>query len=107
HFSGVATLAVAGAWTAAGAPDLSPLASPSTAALLLGVGATATLGQWCLTQAFTLGKPARVSIVGLTQIAFAMGLDLLFGGPAFAPSTLAGIGLVLLPTAWVMASRTE
>ena len=84
---------------------MSPLGSPLTVGYLLGVGATATVGQWCLTRAFTLGKPARVSVVGLTQIVFAMGLDLMFGGPAFDPATLAGIGLVLLPTAWVMASR--
>ena len=105
HFSGVATLAVLAAWAMAGAPDLAPLADPATAWLLLGVGASATVGQLCLTRAFTLGKPARVSVIGLTQILFALGLDLLFGGAAFDPATLAGIGLVLLPTAWVMSSR--
>lgn len=107
HFSGVATLAVLASWLVAGAPDLLPLANAGTAGLLIGVGASATLGQLCLTRAFTLGQPARVSIIGLSQILFAMGLDLIFGGEMFGPATLAGIGLVLLPTAWVMSSRAE
>jgi hypothetical protein len=32
-------------------------------------------------------------------------LDLLFQGPNVQPVTLAGIGLVLAPTAWMMAGR--
>ena len=75
--------------------------------LLVGVGATATLGQLCLTRAFTRGEPAKVSVVGLTQIVFAMGLDLLFGGWPFNAATLAGIGLVVAPTAWVMTGKGE
>ncbi len=105
HFSGVATVFVLGAWLVGGAPDLSPLASVWVMGMLLGVGASATLGQLCLTRAFTAGEPSRVSVVGLVQIVFAMGLDLMFGGPMFNTMTLAGIGLVMLPTAWVMTSR--
>jgi hypothetical protein len=39
------------------------------------------------------------------QIVFALGLDLLFEGPDVRPLTLAGIALVLAPTAWVTAGR--
>jgi len=105
HFSGVATVFVLGAWLVGGAPDLTPLASGWVVVLLVGVGISATLGQMCLTLAFTLGQPSRVSVVGLAQIVFAMGLDLSFGGEMFGAWTLAGIGLVMLPTAWVMTSR--
>lgn len=105
HFSGVATVFVLGTWATGGAPDLSPLSSLGVISLLLGVGASATIGQVCLTRAFTSGEPSRVSIVGLAQVPFALGLDLLFGGPMFSLLTLAGIALVLLPAAWVMSTR--
>jgi drug/metabolite transporter (DMT)-like permease len=105
HYSGVATLFVLASWMFGGLPDLAVLADRRTIFLLLGVGLTATLGQVCVTRAFTSGQPARVSVAGLTQIVFALGLDLLFQGPGVQPITLAGIGLVLAPTAWMMAGR--
>ncbi|MFO0876745.1 MAG: DMT family transporter [Gemmataceae bacterium] len=106
HFSGVATAFVLLACLfGEEPPKIEPLGDYRNLLLLVGVGATATLGQLCLTRAFTLGTPSRVSIVGLTQILFAMGLDLAFGGKPFDASTLAGIGLVLAPTAWVMAGK--
>jgi drug/metabolite transporter (DMT)-like permease len=105
HFSGVATMFVLGAWIAGGVPPLSSLGDPVTLGLLVGIGLTATFGQWCLTHAFTTGQPARVSIVGLTQIVWAMILDLAFGGKWFSLTTLAGTALVMAPTAWVMATR--
>ncbi len=69
------------------------------------MGVAATLGQVCVTMAFTSGPPARVSVAGLTQVVFALGLDLLFHGPVVQPLTLAGIALVMAPTAWMMADR--
>jgi drug/metabolite transporter (DMT)-like permease len=105
HFSGVATVFVLGAWAVGPPVDLAPLAVPATLAALVGVGTAATLGQLCLTRAFTSGQPARVSVVGLTQVVFAMGLDVLFHGPHFDLATLAGIGLVVAPTAWVMTEK--
>jgi drug/metabolite transporter (DMT)-like permease len=107
HFSGVATLFVLGAWFVGPSPPIDQLLDPHLVLVLVGVGATATVGQLCLTHAFTRGEPARVSVVGLTQIVFAMGLDLLFGGWPFNAATLAGIGLVVAPTAWVMAGKGE
>jgi hypothetical protein len=44
-------------------------------------------------------------VVGLGQIVFALGLDLLFTGQLPQLITLAGITLVLAPTAWMMAER--
>jgi drug/metabolite transporter (DMT)-like permease len=105
HYSGVATLFVLGSWFIGATPELAPLKDKTTLLLLLGVGMVATLGQVCVTRAFTSGQPARVSVVGLTQIIFALGLDLLFLGPSVQPMTLAGIGLVLAPTAWMMAGK--
>jgi drug/metabolite transporter (DMT)-like permease len=68
--------------------------------MLLGVGLSATVGQLFLTKAFTIGSPAKVSVVGLTQIVFTM----LLAGESFDLTRVLGIVLILLPTAWVMLS---
>jgi drug/metabolite transporter (DMT)-like permease len=74
--------------------------------MLLGVGVTATVGQLFLTKAFASGPPAKVSVVGLTQIVFAMLLDKLLWDHTFRPASLLGTVLVIAPTAWLMAYRT-
>jgi drug/metabolite transporter (DMT)-like permease len=102
HYSGVATVFALGSCAVGTAPDLAPVLAGKTLLLLLAIGTMATLGQLCVTQAFTSGQPARVSVVGLTQVVFALGLDLLIDGASLRLSTLAGIGLVLAPTAWMM-----
>jgi drug/metabolite transporter (DMT)-like permease len=66
----------------------------------------ATLGQVCITRAFTAGNPGRVAVVGLSQVVFALGLDLLFDPRGIAGSMLVGIAFILVPTAWMMANRT-
>lgn len=70
--------------------------------LLLVLGVTATVGQLFLTKAFTFGPPARVSVVGLTQVVFAMLLDMAFFGRTFNRTTLLGIALIVGPTAWLV-----
>jgi drug/metabolite transporter (DMT)-like permease len=77
-----------------------------TVLLLLGIGGMATAGQLCLTKAFTAGTPSRVAVVGLTQILFAMALDRLLWDQPFGPVKLAGMALVIAPTAWLMVYRT-
>jgi drug/metabolite transporter (DMT)-like permease len=105
HFSAVAVFFVAGAFVICErhAPLTAALEGPAPL-MLLGVGVTATLGQLCLTRAFVAGPPARVSVVALTQVVFAMGLEVLLFGRAYSPATLLGIGLVVAPTAWLLAS---
>jgi len=105
HYSGVATVFVLASWAVGGVPDLTVLQHGPTLLLLLGVGVMATLGQVCITMAFTSGPPVGISVVGLMQIVFALGLDVLFYGPNFQAGTLAGITLVLAPTAWMLAGR--
>ncbi len=107
HYSGVATVVVLLSWLVGGVPDVTAVLDSTTLLLLLGVGLAATVGQVCVTKAFTSGSPARVSVVGLMQIVFALGLDLLLQGPCVEWLTLAGIALVLAPTAWVMAGKPE
>jgi drug/metabolite transporter (DMT)-like permease len=128
HYSGVATVFVLGAFVFGSVvsfladqlpmleplgalvdpqlPSLAPLAQTETILLLLGVGVAATLGQVCVTRAFTSGHPTRVSVVGLTQVLFALGLDVLISGATIEVITLCGIVLVLAPTAWMMAGKS-
>ncbi len=105
HFSGVAALFCLASLFVGPAPAVRHLPEARTLGLLLAVGATATAGQLFLTKAFAAGPPAKVSVVGLTQVVFALGLYLLLERPEFHPATLVGIALVMAPTAWVMALR--
>jgi drug/metabolite transporter (DMT)-like permease len=108
HFSGVATVFCLASLFVPD-PGLAPRPAPHAAALplLFGVGVTATVGQLFLTKAFAAGPPAKVSVVGLTQVVFAVGLDVWLWGHTFTAPALVGIGLVLAPTAWLMAGRGE
>jgi len=74
--------------------------------LLLTIGVTATIGQIFLTKAFAAGPPTKVSMVGLTQIVFAMTFDILLFDRSFNRATLLGMALVTIPTAWLLAQRT-
>jgi drug/metabolite transporter (DMT)-like permease len=107
HYSGVSVVFVLGSWMMGGIPDLAPLAEWRTVGLLLAVGLAATVGQLCVTQAFTAGAPARIAVVGLTQVLFALGLDLMFNPATVRPLALAGIALVLIPTGWMMAAGSR
>ncbi len=73
--------------------------------LLFGVGISALLGQFCLTQAFTNGIAARVSIVGLSQIPLGLLIDTMLFDRVLNWSSVVGMIMVLLPTAWVMSQR--
>jgi drug/metabolite transporter (DMT)-like permease len=107
HYSGVATLIVLASCVLDPPHVQDAIGEPKTLLLLLGVGVAATVGQLCITRAFTSGAPARISVVGLMQIVFALGLDLLFAGASIRPITLAGIALVLAPTAWMMSGQSR
>lgn len=71
---------------------------------LIGLGVCASIGQICLTKAYTVGDPSKISVVGLTQIVFALLLDTVVLGhwDQLDPTKLIGIPLVLGPTAWLM-----
>jgi drug/metabolite transporter (DMT)-like permease len=73
-----------------------------TLSMLLAVGASATIGQLFLTKAFAAGPPARVSVVALSQVVFGLAFDVWLWQRQLEPVTLLGIGLVLVPTAWML-----
>jgi drug/metabolite transporter (DMT)-like permease len=107
HFSATALVfAVLGLW-------LFPLAAPeepfqfSHLLEMLGVGLSATFGQFFLTRAFTTGDPAKLSVVSLSQFVFIIVLDVLVLGKSLEPSKLWGIPLILGPTWWLMIQRAR
>ena len=107
HFAGVASL-FAAVWLVLRWDDLTPTRfDPLTIAMLLGVGATGTLGQICLTRAYSAAAPSKVAVVGLTQVVFALGYDVALWGRSLDLLTLGGFVLVLAPTTWlsIQASR--
>ncbi len=102
HFSLVSLLACLAALFvfADEMPQRHVQAGPLTA--LLAVGLFATAGQLFLTKAFSTGIPSRVSVVGLSQVGFAMLLEMIFHGRTFTLLTLVGMVLIIAPTAWVL-----
>jgi drug/metabolite transporter (DMT)-like permease len=74
---------------------------------LLGVGATATVGQVFLTLAFSRGSATKVAVVGLSQVVMVMAMEAALpeatGGQRFDWVTVVGTALVLGPTAWLLA----
>ncbi len=107
HFSGVGTL-VAGVLLLFQPDALSwSLLEPVTLALLLGVAASGTIGQFCLTRAYAAGVPARVAVIGLSQVLFALAFDILIWHRSLTPAVLAGIVLVLVPTAWLSGRSSD
>jgi drug/metabolite transporter (DMT)-like permease len=76
-----------------------------TLGMLLGTGVAATLGQLFLTAAFAAGTPAKVSVVGLTQVGMALAYDVGIWGDAWSELSLIGIVLVVAPTAWLLSTE--
>jgi drug/metabolite transporter (DMT)-like permease len=103
HFSGVSFVfcILAASFLDSGTAKMTPL-SAGGLLMLVGVGATATVGQLFLTKAYAEGMPAKVSVVGLTQVVFAILCDALVWPVTYNPTAVTGIILVLAPTAWLL-----
>lgn len=107
HFSGVAFLTCGGLVLLGGAETFaSSRIDVWVVCLLVGLGVSATIGQVFLTKAFAAGPPAKVSVVALSQVAFAMLLDVVFWNQQFSRWSLLGIALVVTPTAWLLLNRS-
>jgi drug/metabolite transporter (DMT)-like permease len=108
HFSAVATVASSTAFFLfEPRPDAMPFYVPEAIGLLLGVGLTASIGQMFLTRAFAAGDPAKVSVVGLSQVVFTLVIDVLVTNHHVTPTALFGTLLILAPTAWIMLDRRK
>lgn len=104
HFSAVATAMSLLVWMII--PLETPTASPDNASYLrlFGVGLVATIGQLCLTKAFSTGVPARVSVVGLSQVAVAAIVKWFQEQSLPTIGSVIGMSLVLASTIWVILS---
>ncbi len=108
HFSAVSVLTLVGVITVSPLSDrtLTQLThNPVLAALLVGTGVFAGIGQLLLTRAFAAGAPARVSVVSLTQVVFAMGFDYFLWNRELEWQMLPAMLLILAPTAWMILQR--
>jgi drug/metabolite transporter (DMT)-like permease len=108
HFSAVSLIFCTGSLLALPRdPSLPPVWESGTLWRLLGVGVAATVGQLFLTKAFAAGPPAKVAVVGLSQVAFAMVAEVFLLEQSYNPTNLAGMALVMAPTAWLMINRMD
>lgn len=107
HFSSVATVFCLAAYALGGVGgtlthDPSGVARPHVLVMLVEMALTATVGQILLTLAFGNGAPAKVSVVGLTQIVMALAFDAYLWDREVNAVTLIGTLLVIAPTAWLL-----
>jgi drug/metabolite transporter (DMT)-like permease len=107
HFSGVSAVFSLAALLLLPADPPAAEVTPRQVGLLLGVGVTAAVGQFFLTRAFGAGEPARVSVVGLTQVVIVLALDAGLVGNVPDPPKLLGVLLIVGPTAWLILRRTR
>jgi drug/metabolite transporter (DMT)-like permease len=103
HFSAVATLFCVGTFLVT--PRTEPVervAETGVLLQLLGIGVSATIGQVFLTLAFGRGAPAKVSVVGLTQIVFVLVMCAIVFKREVNTIAIIGTALVIAPTAWLL-----
>ena len=104
HFSGVATLLSFLTWLVLPIHEETRAIDAASIWRLVGIGIAATVGQLFLTRAFACGSPARVSVVGLSQVIFAALAKWAIDGRVPTLQCLLGMALVLFATLSVMLS---
>lgn len=103
HFSAVATVVCVGSFLVfPRTHDPAAVADPLVLLKLGTMAGTATVGQLFLTLAFATGAPAKVSVVGLTQIVMGLTLDVWLWDHPVNRVALLGTVLVIAPTAWLL-----
>ncbi|HQR35665.1 MAG TPA: DMT family transporter [Blastocatellia bacterium] len=107
HFSGIASIATTLFLLATNRKDYSAqLTDKYALALLVLVGLGGVAGQIGMTMAFAKGQASQISVVALSQILFGLVFDVLFWNHHVNVVSLLGMVLVIVPTAWLILSRT-
>jgi drug/metabolite transporter (DMT)-like permease len=107
HFSAVATVLSFVVWIFLPVSPPVDVVDRASVLRLVGVGLAATLGQICLTKAFSTGAPARVSVVGLSQVVVAVIVKFIIEGRIPTAGSMLGMSLVVASTIWVILSHSE
>jgi hypothetical protein len=102
HFSGVATTLSLMVWLIVPLDPPTRAYDQSSLVRLIFIGVAATIGQLCLTMAFSRGAPARVSVVGLSQVAVAVVVKGVLEGRIPTVGSLVGMTLIVAATIWVI-----
>jgi drug/metabolite transporter (DMT)-like permease len=103
HFSAVATVVCTAAYLVGPVHrDPAGIADPGVLLQLAGMAVSATVGQLFITLAFGGGAPAKVSVVGLSQIVMGLAFDAVLWKREVNAVTLLGTALVIAPTAWLL-----
>lgn len=103
HFSSVATVFCLTAYLVGPRDhELQTVLDTGMIFRLMCMGLAALIGQMFLTLAFSTGIPAKVSVVGLMQIVFALLFDVIFFDRSLNAATVLGTLLVIAPTAWLL-----
>lgn len=107
HFSAVATVVTVIAYYAfPRREDAGSVFEPVAFLELFAMAATATIGQYFLTLAFGTGAPAKVAVVGLSQVVMGLAVGVWLWDHPVNGMTLVGTALVIAPTAWLLAARS-
>lgn len=106
HFSAVATVLSFVVWIFLPVSPPVDVVDRASVLRLLGVGLAATLGQICLTKAFSTGAPAQVSVVGLSQVVVAVIVKFIIEGRIPTAGSMLGMSLVVASTIWVILSHS-
>jgi len=103
HFSAVATVFCVSTYFLF-ERDRDPMAvfEPIAMVELFAMAGAATVGQYFLTLAFGNGAPAKVAVVGLTQIVMGLAVSMWLWSHPVNAMTLVGTVLVIAPTAWLL-----
>jgi drug/metabolite transporter (DMT)-like permease len=107
HFSGTALVVALGCMYFAEWKDPAHEFAAVNLAQMIGIGLTASVGQFFLTRAFTSGDPAKISVASLSQFVFVFILDVTIVQTPFDWHKLWGIPLILGPTVWLMTQRVK
>ncbi|MEM7007984.1 MAG: DMT family transporter [Thermodesulfobacteriota bacterium] len=106
HFSGTATvITLITIFTVRGEVDLSVFNSANVIFMLLGVGVFGTIGQLAMTKAFSVGEAPSVASASFIKVGFSAVYDLLIWQYVFSPTTVIGMLLILLSTAWLIGKK--
>ncbi|MFN0119963.1 MAG: DMT family transporter [Blastocatellia bacterium] len=103
HFSGLSSLTTIAftLFTSSRAP-ITPPQTAMTFFLLAMTGVSGVIGQMGMTMAFARGQAARVSVIILSQIFFALLFDVFLWRRQVNAISLLGMILVTAPTAWLI-----